>query len=61
MIAMGYQHSDVLTAALVQDNGRPEPISTFLAAVALRRSPASAEGTTLSAPPRPVTPREYRQ
>lgn len=32
---MGYQHPDVLTAALVQDNSRPEPISTSRAAVAL--------------------------
>lgn len=31
VIADGYQHLDVLTAAPVQNNGRPEPVSTHLA------------------------------
>ncbi|WP_181449602.1 hypothetical protein [Streptomyces cyaneus] len=31
LIADGYQHLDVLTAAPVQNNGRPEPVSTNLA------------------------------
>lgn len=30
VVADGYQHLDVLTAALVQNNGRPEPVSTAL-------------------------------
>ncbi|MCD9880834.1 hypothetical protein [Streptomyces guryensis] len=31
VVADGYQHLDVLTAAAVQNNGRPEPVSTNLA------------------------------
>ncbi|MEU7664663.1 hypothetical protein AB0B60_40175 [Streptomyces lincolnensis] len=31
VVADGYQHLDVLTAAPVQNNGRPEPVSTNLA------------------------------
>ncbi|MFF4508856.1 hypothetical protein [Streptomyces sp. NPDC001401] len=31
VVADGYQHLDVLTAAPVQNNGRPEPVSTHLA------------------------------
>jgi hypothetical protein len=34
VIADGYQHLDVLTAAPTQNNGRPEPVSTGLAAFA---------------------------
>ncbi|SNT59336.1 hypothetical protein SAMN05443665_105225 [Actinomadura meyerae] len=34
VIAPGYQHIDVLTASAVQNDGRPEPISTALAAFA---------------------------
>ncbi|TDC62322.1 hypothetical protein E1200_26155 [Actinomadura sp. GC306] len=34
IIAAGYQHIDVLTASAVQNDGRPEPISTNLAAFA---------------------------
>ncbi|MFE5753702.1 hypothetical protein ACFQ7I_08340 [Streptomyces massasporeus] len=34
VVADGYQHLDVLTAAPVQNNGRPEPVSTSLAAFA---------------------------
>ncbi|MFG2467263.1 hypothetical protein ACGFXB_17650, partial [Streptomyces canus] len=34
VVADGYQHLDVLTAAPVQNNGRPEPVSTALAAFA---------------------------
>ncbi len=37
VVADGYQHLDVLTAAPVQNNGRPEPVSTSLARFA--RSP----------------------
>lgn len=37
VVADGYQHLDVLTAAPVQNNGRPEPVSTSLAGFA--RSP----------------------
>ncbi|MGW2635735.1 hypothetical protein [Streptomyces sp. NPDC001348] len=37
VVADGYQHLDVLTAAPVQNNGRPEPVSTSLASFA--RSP----------------------
>jgi hypothetical protein len=37
VVADGYQHLDVLTAAPVQNNGRPEPVSTNLARFA--RSP----------------------
>lgn len=37
VVADGYQHLDVLTAAAVQNNGRPEPVSTSLAGFA--RSP----------------------
>ncbi|WDV56449.1 hypothetical protein PV963_42000 [Streptomyces coeruleorubidus] len=37
VIADGYQHLDVLTAAPTQNNGRPEPVSTSLAGFA--RSP----------------------
>ncbi|WP_018654482.1 hypothetical protein [Actinomadura flavalba] len=36
VIAPGYQHIDVLTASPVQNDGRPEPISTALAAFAGR-------------------------
>ncbi|MFG2133598.1 hypothetical protein ACGFNV_38360 [Streptomyces sp. NPDC048751] len=32
VVADGYQHLDVLTAAAAQNNGRPEPVSTNLAA-----------------------------
>jgi hypothetical protein len=38
VVADGYQHLDVLTAAPVQNNGRPEPVSTSLADFA--RSPS---------------------
>ncbi len=38
VIAEGYQHLDVLTAAPVQNNGLPEPVSTSLAGFA--RNPA---------------------
>ncbi len=31
VVADGYQHLDVLTAAPAQNNGRPEPVSTNLA------------------------------
>ena len=31
VVAAGYQHLDVLTAAPVQNNCRPEPVSTNLA------------------------------
>ena len=31
LVAAGYQHLDVLTAAPVQNDGRPEPVSTNLA------------------------------
>jgi hypothetical protein len=41
VIAEGYQHLDVLTAAPVQNNGLPEPVSTNLARFA--RSPDQAE------------------
>ncbi|MFF4014798.1 hypothetical protein [Streptomyces sp. NPDC001843] len=34
VVADGYQHLDVLTAAPVQNNGRPEPVSTNLASFA---------------------------
>ena len=34
LVADGYQHLDVLTAAPVQNNGRPEPVSTGLTAFA---------------------------
>ncbi|MER5576421.1 hypothetical protein [Streptomyces massasporeus] len=34
VVADGYQHLDVLTAAPVQNNGRPEPVSTSLAGFA---------------------------
>lgn len=34
MIAPGYQHLDVLTAAPVQNDGRPEIVSSNLAAFA---------------------------
>ncbi|MFF4239128.1 hypothetical protein ACFYYL_24935 [Actinomadura geliboluensis] len=34
VVAPGYQHIDVLTASAVQNDGRPEPISTSLAAFA---------------------------
>ncbi|MFD8814671.1 hypothetical protein ACFV23_25060, partial [Streptomyces sp. NPDC059627] len=34
VVAAGYQHLDVLTAAPVQNNGLPEPVSTGLAAFA---------------------------
>ncbi|MER6082507.1 hypothetical protein [Streptomyces sp. NPDC001833] len=34
VVAAGYQHLDVLTAAPVQNDGRPEPVSTGLAAFA---------------------------
>ncbi|MEU6354807.1 hypothetical protein ABZ896_36740 [Streptomyces sp. NPDC047072] len=34
VVAEGYQHLDVLTAAAVQNNGRPEPTSTALAGFA---------------------------
>ncbi|MFF7489094.1 hypothetical protein ACFZBC_26885 [Streptomyces luteogriseus] len=34
VVADGYQHLDVLTAAPVQNNGRPEPVSTSLASFA---------------------------
>jgi hypothetical protein len=34
VIAPGYQHLDVLTAALVQNDGRPEVVSSSLAAFA---------------------------
>ncbi|WP_406442261.1 hypothetical protein OHB00_39455 [Streptomyces sp. NBC_00631] len=34
VVAPGYQHLDVLTAAPVQNDGRPEPVSTSLAAFA---------------------------
>ncbi|MFF6918474.1 hypothetical protein [Streptomyces sp. NPDC012466] len=34
VVADGYQHLDVLTAAPVQNNGRPEPVSTNLAGFA---------------------------
>ncbi|WP_244299382.1 hypothetical protein [Streptomyces viridochromogenes] len=37
VVADGYQHLDVLTAAAEQNNGRPEPVSTSLAGFA--RSP----------------------
>ncbi|WP_367318920.1 hypothetical protein [Streptomyces sp. HUAS ZL42] len=37
VVADGYQHLDVLTAAAVQNDGRPEPVSTSLAGFA--RSP----------------------
>ncbi|MFB4307137.1 hypothetical protein [Actinomadura sp. GTD37] len=36
VIAPGYQHLDVLTASAVQNGGGPEPISTNLAAFAVR-------------------------
>ncbi|MEU8801329.1 hypothetical protein [Spirillospora sp. NPDC048819] len=36
VIAPGYQHIDVLTASAVQNDGEPEPISTNLAAFAIR-------------------------
>ncbi|MEV5437628.1 hypothetical protein AB0K80_16670 [Streptomyces sp. NPDC052682] len=36
VIADGYQHLDVLTAAAAQNNGRPEPVSTSLARFALK-------------------------
>jgi hypothetical protein len=35
VVADGYQHLDVLTAARVQNNGRPEPVSTNLARFAV--------------------------
>lgn len=34
VVASGYQHIDVLTASAVQNDGRPEPVSTNLAAFA---------------------------
>ncbi|WP_433463194.1 hypothetical protein [Spirillospora sp. CA-128828] len=36
IVAAGYQHLDVLTASAVQNDGKPEPISTNLAAFAAR-------------------------
>ncbi|MCW2902845.1 MAG: hypothetical protein JWO67_5110 [Streptosporangiaceae bacterium] len=36
VVAPGYQHLDVLTAARVQNNGRPEPVSLNLAQFAMR-------------------------